>query len=175
MSHFFRCFEFVFIFCSYHAVADFLSSIAEPVGRHSARTPSDDVLRPARTQQQEEHVCIRLRCGVLASAGDQPVNGCRCIIHSWAGWRGACAAERKRISLAVVLPLRFLPFQQMQLQASAAVAALVVQIHCLMPSCSVKKGKEGTGRAVTWRQIRAVNAFTMEVSFSGASIGSRAG
>jgi hypothetical protein len=28
---------------------------------------------------------------------------------------------------------------------------------------------------VTWRQIRAVNAFTMEVSFSGASIGSRAG
>ena len=41
--------------------------------------------------------------------------------------------------------------------------------------CSVKKGKEGTGRAVTWRQIRAINAFTMEVSFSGASIGSRAG
>ena len=44
-----------------------------------------------------------------------------------------------------------------------------------MRACSVKKGKEGTGRAVTWRQIRAVNAFTMEVSFSGASIGSRAG
>jgi hypothetical protein len=58
-------------------------------------------------------------------------------------------------------------------QAPAAHARACPQ--CVMRACSVKKGKEGTGRAVTWRQIRAVNAFTMEVSFSGASIGSRAG
>ena len=99
-----------------------------------------------------------------------------------AGRRCACAAERKRFSLAVVMPLRFLPLQQMQLQARDAAAAVVVAaavVFCsvfpLSRTRSVKKGKEGTGRAVTWRQIRAVNAFTMEVSFSGASIGSRAG
>jgi hypothetical protein len=37
-----------------------------------------------------------------------------------AGWRGARASERKRVPLVAVLPLRFLPLQQMQLQARSA-------------------------------------------------------